>query len=1069
MDVRDVNSTVVIDCVASHSCTGADIYLSKNNQNTITCYLLNACDDISIQTTDHEDTKLKLYSYSQNVQLDNGYGLTSTKDNLQCILPNRYIRYNASMSNDPSEVMTRVANEYIGNTFACDDVKIICDHNQTNETIDACDVSYDVKHVSLPTPNPASQCYWVSLLDVVTVNCIGNCFLSPTEWPTNAPSAAPTSTTLGPTNAPSSPTHEPTNDPTSAPTASPTKTTIDPTNVPTNDPTIDPTIDPTKNPTIDPTIDPTRDPTVDPTIDPTTVPTGIPTASPSDAPSNAPTTPPSNAPSRSPSLQPSTAPTVSPSYSPISNPTSAPSSFPSVPPTASPSIAPSLAPSFSPSAGPTNAPTFSPSNAPSYAPSSAPTRIPTTNKEELYDASIEITYIIAKLDDANMDLLEDNSAWMMPDIVERIERGYFVEYETPYTDFMVRVNNVNGFDVENINLKYGGNVTMESIILCKSQIAGALVRKTQNDQFEEEVAGYLMEYFADIPNATPIINANANEDPGLDFIVLNKDEVVESYAEEEEEQPESYEAVVVSACIIAIGLAVSIVVKYQNKKSDAKVDNAKWQAPVLLSFQIYDFISDINLCFDILTNPDAYSDESRVNLILLCGICAVIFTVLPYFVNLLYGITIKSQKVIKDNVRADAYFSNNIAILLAFIVFSGGCHPALMMVSSRMFDLNIFNSGLSNSDLNQLLQIKLKSTICFENVPQLIVQIVYSAQTGVITNATFLAFIGSVLSIILSTASYYAQSLNRKDGDVVSYYIRFAKVNKGDLTPKQKDNIKAKKGRKERLEKEITTKLGIPHESLEIGYVTVESDGIKLHISHYVSRQALEGYTDGRNEQNPNRYGRMTFNATQYIGDMYDKEHLDELAVVFRNHFAEEVDSNREENVTFTEEFDVTFTMNPEENASSSRAKLLAKSGRDQYHLEAARVQLLQTSNDGTTDRSPFVEMQPMAGRSVIDIQKQMTAIAHHLGIHETDFKQSNNGEGAEEKDNREDVKLELEKTNDVRAMSGNDVIAMVNETINAKADETNAKVDEMKRQQDETNAKVDEIMKILLSKEYRG
>eukprot|EP01083_Nonionella_stella_P192913 712841_1 len=348
-----------------------------------------------------------------------------------------------------------------------------------------------------------------------------------------------------------------------------------PTEKPTKVPSSMPTIS-TTNPTVSPTMDPTTDPTIDPTYDPT--------------------------------LDPTAAPTTNPSS-------------PSQPPTMSPSIAPSIAPSLSPTIAPTDSPSMSPSNAPSYSPSSAPTRVPTTDKDKLYDASIPITYIIAKLDDTNMDLLEDHSGPMVRDIVEQIERGYFDDI-VPYTDFMIRVDAVNGFNVNNVNLKYDGNVTLESIIFCKSQIAETLIRKTQNDQFEDDVTGYLVNYFTQIPNATPITNANAdihvsNEDE-LQFIVVNKEEV--EAVMKEEEEPESFLAVVLAAVIIGIGLTLAVFVKYQNKKPDAKVDNAKWQAPLLLSFQIYDFVSDINLCFDILSNPAAFTGESRVNIILLCGI-----------------------------------------------------------------------------------------------------------------------------------------------------------------------------------------------------------------------------------------------------------------------------------------------------------------------------------------------------------------------------------------------------------------------------------------------------------------
>eukprot|EP01083_Nonionella_stella_P077359 211194_1 len=121
-----------------------------------------------------------------------------------------------------------------------------------------------------------------------------------------------------------------------------------------------------------------------------------------------------------------------------------------------------------------------------------------------------------------------------------------------------------------------------------------------------------------------------------------------------------------------------------------------------------------------------------------------------------------------------------------------------MMVSSRMFGLDIFNSGLTKNDLNKLTMIKIKSTICFENIPQLIVQIVYSVQIEDITTPTFLAFFGSVLSIILSTSSYYAQSLHRKDADIESYYVLFTS-NNSQLTSSEEFERKIKSKKAEKL------------------------------------------------------------------------------------------------------------------------------------------------------------------------------------------------------------------------------------------------------------------------------
>eukprot|EP01083_Nonionella_stella_P188208 693207_1 len=510
IDLQGIHSKVVIDCVEAQSCTSMTIKVNNNNQNIISCYLLNACDGIVIETTDYANTKLRLYSYSRNIRFDNGYGLTATKDNVQCILPNRYIRYDSTLQNDPSEVMRRVANEYIGNQFSCDDnVQIVCDQNKTDTIENSCAVSYTVNPLSMPVAYP--QCFWVSLSELVSLNCLGNCLLSPTEYPTNAPTFSPTITTVAPTNAPSfsptvfpstspsspptnapsnnpsatpssppsqSPTAAPSNAPSSSPSHSPTmEPTVEPTLEPTVNPTLDPTSDPTVNPTVypthiptvdptnppsvDPTVDPTTEPTVDPTIDPTSDPTHDPTnapsISPSKTPSHAPSAAPTLAPSVAPSDYPSAAPSITPSGSPTSPPTKAPSDAPSDVPTLNPTVSPSLtptisptsAPTFSPTVNPTIAPTESPTRTPSAPPTFAPSRFPTKDVDDVYDTRIKIEYEVKHLRTYNKYFIAQHTREAVGMFEQFIEKGYFDEgNDFRYTDFWCNIYEMNGKNVD---------------------------------------------------------------------------------------------------------------------------------------------------------------------------------------------------------------------------------------------------------------------------------------------------------------------------------------------------------------------------------------------------------------------------------------------------------------------------------------------------------------------------------------------------------------------------------------------------------------------------------------------
>ncbi len=151
-------------------------------------------------------------------------------------------------------------------------------------------------------------------------------------------------------------------------------------------------------------------------------------------------------------------------------------------------------------------------------------------------------------------------------------------------------------------------------------------------------------------------------------------------------------------------------------------------------------------------------------------ICNIVFIVLPYISNLLYAIKIKSQAVIANNIRADAYFVDYISAFIAFVIISGGCYPSLLLASSRIFNLDVLNCGLSKHELFLLSKIKIMSTITQEDVPQLIIQMLYASLTDKMTSAIFMSFIASLASIILAIATYFAHRTSCKHSIFVNYY-----------------------------------------------------------------------------------------------------------------------------------------------------------------------------------------------------------------------------------------------------------------------------------------------------------
>ena len=86
--------------------------------------------------------------------------------------------------------------------------------------------------------------------------------------------------------------------------------------------------------------------------------------------------------------------------------------------------------------------------------------------------------------------------------------------------------------------------------------------------------------------------------------------------------------------------------------------------------------------------------------------------------------------MIRKNDAAKAWFTNYSTLFVILVVCSGGCHPSLTLVSSNIFGLWLFNSGLTLYELRKLQKIKIIGTILLENVPQLFCQFLYVYATG---------------------------------------------------------------------------------------------------------------------------------------------------------------------------------------------------------------------------------------------------------------------------------------------------------------------------------------------------
>eukprot|EP01083_Nonionella_stella_P077356 211189_1 len=318
-------------------------------------------------------------------------------------------------------------------------------------------------------------------------------------------------------------------------------------------------------------------------------------------------------------------------------------------------------------------------------------------------------------------------------------------------------------------------------------------------------------------------------------------------------------------------------------------------------------------------------------------------------------------------------------LFIMLIIISGGCYPSILFISSGMFGLGMFQSGLTKRELDKLSKIKIKATIICENGPQILIQIIYAWAIFNVNGdwnpspAVVFAFVGSSLSVLMAVASYYAVKNIHQDSNVMDYYLRFENMKKREMSIDDKNNIVQRKGRKRELTKSIVKTLSISEEAMQIGYVWINNNGLEMHISHFVSKAELAKHR----KKGKGFISEIT--PVQYLLKLYASNEVKEnMNRIFRRHF----------NIG-DPDFIVQFVMDN-----------MVTSG-------------LDGDDDENRTAGPYgTRSVPTPQHQLVEMQEMMRTMQKMMDARTND-------------DRNVDVELALDDTVDV--MSGNDVVAMVN------------------------------------------
>ena len=282
------------------------------------------------------------------------------------------------------------------------------------------------------------------------------------------------------------------------------------------------------------------------------------------------------------------------------------------------------------------------------------------------------------------------------------------------------------------------------------------------------------------------------------------------------------------------------------------------------------------------------------------------------------------MKYLFDINRFNAY----TAVFCLFVVFTGGSYAALALVSSNIFGLKILSSGLTQFELKQLSNIKVFGTIVLENVPQLMLQLLYASERGV-TQSVGIAFFASILSVIATLLSYL---IDRNGNEVkpVQYYLTIqcqrngngdasdprdrnddnaydgtdgamavkahvshrditmgnkvtsveeTSSNPNQLSPKESLNIMNNKGRTELLGMSLAALYQIQPKNIEIGSTLCHKTGATIHVVHMVYQTELEIM-----EQELGQENGITINPYFYTQQLFISLEK-EITELLLNHF----------------------------------------------------------------------------------------------------------------------------------------------------------------------------------------
>merc|ERR1719334_2571130 len=262
-------------------------------------------------------------------------------------------------------------------------------------------------------------------------------------------------------------------------------------------------------------------------------------------------------------------------------------------------------------------------------------------------------------------------------------------------------------------------------------------------------------------------------------------------------------------------------------------------APCVYALQVYDFGSDIWLSYEMMEAAMA-AGEGVSSALFLVAVGSELFILVPFVLNLWYAARIRKQQSVQQSASARVWFNSNFRMFIFLFVWTGSCFPVLQLVNSQLFNRAELNAGLLPCELRELRYIGVYCTVVAENIPQILLQLLftlYTYDTDGVSSVTVAAFIASTLSVLAALVTFCSERRG-DDYEVAKYFLLFSSDRRHAISD-------AKFGLRWALLKKLTTAMDIEPREIEIGTVRAvdgEIGDVKVHVQHLVFSQTVDEY-----------------------------------------------------------------------------------------------------------------------------------------------------------------------------------------------------------------------------------